>query len=82
MTPYTHHMNDAYLNAYSQELTHDLRTARATVGGHRSLRRTVARQVVRFGAWLLPDTPELVDGRILVLEVKAASGPDVLNKAA
>ena len=67
MTPYAHHNHDAYLNAYTSELSTDLRAAFATESALRRARRVIARSMVRFGARLLPDTPELVDGRILVL---------------
>lgn len=81
MTPYIHHTNDLYLNAYSREMTDELRTAWTTAGRDRILRRTVARSIVRLGAWMLPDTPELVDGRILVLEVRSTPTTDLKRAA-
>ncbi|MGI9666792.1 MAG: hypothetical protein ACR2N2_06780 [Acidimicrobiia bacterium] len=81
MSPHNHHTNDMYIAAYTQELSHELRTAWTTGGTKRSLRRGIARSIVRFGAWMLPDTPELVDGHILVLEVRSTE-TDHLKQAA
>jgi hypothetical protein len=73
MTPHAHHNNDLYLSAYTAELTRDLTEAHdADRTGHSGIRFSIAQSFVRFGAWLLPETPELVDGRILVLDIGGA----------
>ena len=72
MTPYAHHTSDAYLDAYTSELSDDLRSAFTTESAFRRSRRTIARAMVRLGARMLPETPELVDERILVLATPLA----------
>lgn len=69
MTPYHHHIDGSYLEAYTAELSQDLRNARATAGGFRRTRRYVGSLIVRMGARLLPETPDIVDGRIIVFDV-------------
>jgi len=67
MTPYAHHNNDLYLSAHVTELTQDLTDAYASNGtGRHGIRRSIAQSFVRIGAWMLPEGPELVDGRTLV----------------
>ena len=69
MTPYSQHLDDRYLSAYTGELALDLRTAmRSTRTGGR-LRRGIAHALVRMGARMLPDTPDIVAGRIVVLPI-------------
>ena len=74
MTPYAHHNNDTYLNAYTSDLSDDLRAAFATESSFRRTRRTIARSMVRLGARMLPETPEIVDDRILVLATPLSEG--------
>jgi len=69
MTPYTQHHNDSYLAAYTAELRVDLTAAHATEGVLRRIRRSLARSLVRIGARMLPETPDIVDGRIIVMSV-------------
>jgi hypothetical protein len=80
MTPYSQHQNDAYVRAYHVELTADLRAALAQEGSLRRMRRGFARSLVRIGARMLPDTPDIVDGHILVLRTPAADND--LHRAA
>ena len=80
MTPYTQHHHDRYLTAYTAELRTDLRSAFASEGVFRRSRRSVAHLLVRIGARMMPDTPDIVDGRIIVLS--APDGHDDLPKAA
>jgi len=67
MTHGTHLSYDMYIDAYPAELSDDLRSTRASSGPLRSLRRSVARGLVRSGAWLLPDKPEVIGGTVIVL---------------
>lgn len=67
MTPYSHHISDSYIDAYRCELARDLAEAHKKVPFTRTLRKGVARTLVRVGAWMLPDKPELVSDTILVL---------------
>lgn len=67
MTPYAHHQTDDYLTAYRAEIAADMQSARNGPPLGRQLRTSIARTVVRFGAWILPEGPEVVDGRIIVL---------------
>lgn len=67
MTRTTHHISDTYMNAYRNELAADLTHAYRSGPALRRSRRTVGRLLVRFGANLFPETPEIVDGRIIVL---------------
>lgn len=69
MTPYAHHNNDLYLSAYGAELTKELTEAHSgSDTGRHGIRRSIARSFVQIGAWMLPEKPELVDGRILVFD--------------
>lgn len=74
MTPYTHHISDTYLDAYIRELNTDLVTAHREEAFRRTLRKGVARTLVRVGAWMLPDKPELVSDTILVLPKRPDGG--------
>lgn len=67
MTHHTHLSYDMYINAYLSEVGHDLRSARASGGPWRAIRRYVARGLVRSGAWLLPDKPDVIGGTVFVL---------------
>jgi hypothetical protein len=65
-------MSDNYLDAYRTELGRDLSDAHRGVAFTRMLRKGVARTLVRVGAWMLPDKPELVSDTILVLPKQPA----------
>lgn len=80
MTPYAHHISNNYLNAYTTELARDLHEAYRGDSFTRSLRKGVARSLVRVGAWMLPDKPELVSDTILVLPKRPGS-PNVRKAA-
>lgn len=80
MTPYAHHLDDSYLHAHLAEVAADVRASRRRRRPRHTLRGAVARAMVRTGARLLPDTPELVDGRILVLE-SPVTEPDLPRAA-
>ena len=81
MTPYNHHLDDTYLTTYRTEIADGLRLSRTTGGRGRTLQGSIARAVVRFGAWMLPETPELVDGHILVLDVQPPHADDLQRAA-
>lgn len=66
MTPYTAHSNDQ-LNLYVDGLAADLTVAYRSGTATRQIRRGIARLLVRVGAWMLPDKPDLVAGTILVM---------------
>ena len=73
MTPYNHHISDAYLAAYTADVARDLEQAHRP--GPKTVRRTIARRLVQLGAWMLPEEPELGNGSILVLEIDPGQGP-------
>lgn len=80
MTPYTHHITDQYLDAYLTEITRDLSESMRGDSITRSIRKGLARSLVRVGAWMLPDKPELVSDTILVLPKQPDDSP--VRKAA
>jgi hypothetical protein len=67
MTPYAHHANDLYLNAYRSEMAHELAEAHHARGDAGRARRAFARALVRTGARMLPGTPESVGGGFIVM---------------
>ncbi|MCL1588429.1 MAG: hypothetical protein M3092_08420 [Actinomycetia bacterium] len=67
MTPYTHTTSDVHINVYQQEVRDSIGRSKAHPGALRSLRRHVARGLVRTGAWLLPEKPEVIGGTVFVL---------------
>jgi len=67
MTPHPQLSHDVYINAYLSEISHDMRSTRASSGPWHAIRRSVARGLVRSGAWLLPDKPEVIRGTVIVL---------------
>ncbi|MCB1245692.1 MAG: hypothetical protein KDB69_00325 [Acidimicrobiia bacterium] len=79
MTPITAFSNDQ-LNLYVDALAADLTVAYRSTPITRKARRTVARLLVRVGAWMLPDKPELVSDTVLVLP-KQTEQPDVRTAA-
>lgn len=72
MTPYNHHISDTYIKAYDAELARDLSEAHRVRPAN--LRRSIARRLVQFGAWMLPDEPDIVNGTIVVLEIEPGHG--------
>jgi len=64
MSPY---MNPEYVGAYQAELRVDLLRAWTQTPTTRKIRKTLARSLVRVGAWMMPDKPELVSDTVLVL---------------
>ena len=72
MNPTTHHLTSSYLHAYTAEVTHDLRSARAT-NGERRVRRSIGRVMVTLGARLAPGSTTVVDGHVVLLEPAASS---------
>lgn len=79
MTPYTAHSNDL-LNIYVDDLARDLTVAHSLGSSTTRIRREVARTLVRIGAWMLPDKPEMVSDTILVLP-RASDRPRFRNAA-
>lgn len=77
MSPY---MNPEYVGAYQAELTVDLRNAWSQTPATRQIRKGLARSLVRVGAWMLPDKPELVSDTVLVLP-KQADKPRIRTAA-
>ena len=67
MTPFTHTTNDMHIDVYQNEVRIAMKQLRTHPAATRSLRRHVARGLVRIGAWLLPDKPEIIGGTVFVL---------------
>jgi len=67
MSPYMNHISTDYVDAYAAELRLDLHHAWTQTPTTRRVRKSLARSLVRVGAWMLPDKPELVSDTILVL---------------
>jgi hypothetical protein len=80
MTPYTHTTSDIHINVYQQEIRDAIGLSKAHPGALRSLRRYIARGLVRGGAWLLPEKPEVIGGTVFVLS--KTSGDNAGQKAA
>lgn len=66
MTPFTHLTNDTHIATYQAELRTELARARTASTPLHSLRTHIARGLVRAGAWLLPDKPEVIGGTVIV----------------
>jgi hypothetical protein len=81
MTPYSHHTSDSYIVAYQSELTRDLSAAHRGEALPRTLRKGVGRALVRFGAWMMPDKPELVSETILILPKKQSDSSTIRSAA-
>ena len=75
MTPHAHHSTDLYITAYQGELRAELTDAYSGGSTGNGIRRSIARSLVRIGAWMLPEKPGLIDGRILVLDVEHPAQP-------
>ena len=67
MTPYTHATSDIHVDVYQQDIRTAIGRSKGHPGALRSLRRYVARGLVRTGAWLLPEKPEVIGGTVFVL---------------
>ncbi|MEN8239619.1 MAG: hypothetical protein ABFR53_10495 [Actinomycetota bacterium] len=67
MTPFTPTTIDTHITVYDSELRGAIHRAKALPGALHSLRRHIARGLVRTGAWLLPDKPEVIAGTVFVL---------------
>ena len=71
MTPYTHATNDIHVDVYQQDIRYAIGRSKGHPGALRSLRRHVARGLVRTGAWLLPEKPDVIGGTVFVLPIAA-----------
>ena len=67
MTPFTHTTSDMHVDVYQQDVAIAIREAKAHPGSTRSLRRYIARGLVRTGVWLLPDKPDVIAGTVFAL---------------
>jgi hypothetical protein len=67
MTPFTYTASDIHVDVYLQDVRVAIRRSKTHQGATRSLRRYIARGLVRSGAWLLPDKPDLIGGTVFVL---------------
>jgi hypothetical protein len=67
MTPFTYTTNDMHIDVYLNEVRVAMSQPRTHPAVIRSLRRHIARGLVRTGAWLLPDKPEVIGGTVFVL---------------
>lgn len=76
MTPYTQTTSDVHVTVYQTEVRAALQRSRAPSGARHTLRRHIARGLVRTGAWLLPDKPEVIGGTVLVLPTSPAGHAD------
>jgi len=80
MTPYTAHTNDQ-LDLYVETLASDLTVAYASGPTLMRVRRMTARLLVRVGAWMLPDKPQMVSDTIFILPKQASDRPDIRTAA-
>jgi hypothetical protein len=80
MTPFTHITVDAHIGAHQSQIGASLQQARAHPGTLHALRGHVARGLVRTGAWLLPESPEVIGGTVFALPDTPTS--DLDRKAA
>jgi hypothetical protein len=67
MNPYGTQLTNDHLEAYRTWMLPELHSAMTAEPTLRTIRKSVARSLVRVGAWMLPDRPELVSDTILVL---------------
>ena len=67
MNPYGTQLTNDHLEAYRAWMLPELHSAMTAEPTLRKIRKSVARSLVRVGAWMLPDKPELVSDTILVL---------------
>lgn len=80
MTPYTHTNIETHVDVYQQDVRAAIDRSRTYPSALYSLRRYVARGLVRSGAWLLPDKTEVIEGS--VFNLPGASAGTVGRKAA
>ena len=80
MTPFTYTASDIHVDVYRQDVRVAISRSRTRPGVLHSLRRHIARGLVRTGAWLLPDKPEVIGGTVFVLS--KASSDHIVRKAA
>ena len=67
MNPYGTQLTNDHIEAYQSWMLPELHSALTAEPTLRKIRTSVARSLVRVGAWMLPDRPELVSDSILVL---------------
>ena len=68
MTPYTQQSINTHVQVYKDLVRADIHRATSTKS---PIRRAVARGLVRTGAWLLPDKPDMVGNNVIVLPPKS-----------
>lgn len=68
MTPFTQPTIDTHIQVYNDLVIEDLHRATST---RSPIRRAIARGLVRTGAWLLPDKPDMVGNTVVVLPSKS-----------
>jgi len=68
VTPYTQQSIDTHVRVYNDLVSADIHRATST---RNPIRRAVARGLVRTGAWLLPDKPDMVGNNVIVLPPKS-----------
>ncbi len=64
MTPFTQQAIDTHIRVYNDQVSADIQRATST---RSPIRRAIARGLVRTGAWLLPDKPDMVGNTVIVL---------------
>jgi hypothetical protein len=72
------HVNDLHVRAYQQLIGAEMRSSRRTArhGFPARVRWLLANTLVLAGARMMPDTPALVGGRVLVFEPATGSDPE------
>jgi hypothetical protein len=80
MNPYGTQLSNDHLEAYQSWMLPELHSALTAEPTLHKIRKSVARSLVRVGAWMLPDRPQLVSDSILVLPKPAR--PRNVQKAA
>lgn len=64
MTPFTQQAIETHIRVYNDQISTDIHRATST---RSSIRRAIARGLVRTGAWLLPDKPDMIGSTVIVL---------------
>jgi len=64
VTPFTQQTIDTHIRVYNDQVSADIHRAIST---RRPIRRAIARGLVRTGAWLLPDKPDMIGNTVIVL---------------
>ena len=67
MNPYGTQLSNDHLEAYQTWMLPELHSAMTAEPTARKIRKSVARSLVRVGAWMLSDRPAMVSDTILVL---------------